>query len=299
MTYAIGFIGMGEAAGAICDGLNAGGAGPLGAFDIAAGNSAIGSAIRARAAKGRVALAGTAAELVKGSDVVISAVTAAEALDVATDAAPHLRPGQFYMDMNSASPDTKRRIGAIVEKAGGLFVEAAVMQAVPPNQHKVPMLLCGPAAPALIDKLKPLGMVLEYMGPELGQASATKMFRSIIMKGMEALFLESVMAASRYGVADKIMESVSEGFPGIDWKGLATYLIGRTAIHGERRAHEMDEVSETLHAMGLEPIMAEAAAKRIRQCCDGLQERFAGKAPDNYDVVMAAIRERDEKKAAE
>ena len=299
MVYAIGFIGMGEAAGAIADGLSASGAITIGAFDVAADSPATGKAIRARAEKGRVTLAGSTGELVNGADVVITAVTAAEALDVAKAAAPHLRPEQFYMDMNSASPDTKRAIGAIVGKAGGRFVEAAVMQAVPPNKHKVPMLLCGPAAPALIDKLKPFGMVLEYMGPELGQASATKMFRSIIMKGMEALFLESVMAASRYGVADKIMESVSEGFPGIDWKGLATYLIGRTAIHGERRAHEMDEVSETLSAMGLEPIMAEAAAKRIRQCCEGLQERFAGKAPDNYDVVMAAIRERDAMKAAE
>ena len=299
MANAIGFIGMGEAAGAITDGLTGAGVAPLGAFDVAADSPAMGQTIRSRAAKAKVMLANTIGDLVKGSDIVISAVTASVALDVAKSAAPHLRPGQFYMDMNSASPDTKRAIGVIVEQAGGRFVESAVMQAVPPNKHKVPMLLCGPAAPELIDKLKPFGMVLEYMGPELGQASATKMFRSIIMKGMEALFLESVMAASRYGVADKVLASVQEGFPGLDWKGLATYLIGRTAIHGERRAHEMDEVAETLHAMGLEPMMAEAAARRIRQCCAGLQDRFAGKAPDTYDAVMAAIRERDAQKAAE
>jgi 3-hydroxyisobutyrate dehydrogenase-like beta-hydroxyacid dehydrogenase len=299
MTNLIGFIGMGEAAGAIAEGLATAGAPSIAAFDAALADPVRGKAIRARAEKGRVTLAPSLAELVHGSEIVIASVTASVALDVAKAAAPHLRAGQLYMDTNSASPDTKRAIGAVIEEAGGRFVEAAVMQAVPPSKHKVPMLLCGAAAPDVIARLAPYGMVMEYLGPELGQASATKMFRSIILKGLEALFLESVMAASRYGVADKVMASIEEGYPGISWKGLATYLIGRTAIHGERRAHEMDEVGETLAAMGLEPIMSEAAARRIRQASAGLPERFAGKAPDTYDAVMAAIRDRDATKAAE
>ena len=39
-------------------------------------------------------------------------------------------------------------------------------------------------------------------------------------------------------------------------------MVNRAVVHGERRAREMEEVAETLRAIGVEPIMAEAAARR-------------------------------------
>ncbi|MCH7957387.1 MAG: DUF1932 domain-containing protein, partial [Proteobacteria bacterium] len=163
---------------------------------------------------------------------------------------------------------------------------------VPPLGHKVPMLVCGEAAPELVDRLSAYGMCLEDFGPEIGRAAATKMFRSIIVKGLEALFLECALASSRYGVTERVLGSLRIGYPGIDWNQLAHYLIGRTAIHGERRAHEMEEVAETLRAMGIEPIMADAAARRIGGCAKvGLKSRFKDKAPDSYHDVIRAIEE--------
>ena len=144
--------------------------------------------------------------------------------------------------------------------------------------------------------MQPLGMAMEDFGPELGRAAAMKMFRSIMVKGMEALFQECVLGAERYGVADRVLDSIGDGYPGLDWNKMASHLIGRTAIHGERRAHEMEEVAETLKALGIEPMMAAAAAKRIKWAADkGLAEKFGDTAPESFHDVVAAINEREEK----
>src|SRR3546814_7936676 len=100
------------------------------------------------------------------------------------------------------------------------------------------MLLCGEAAGEVIAELAPYGMNLEDFGTEIGRATATKMFRSIVVKGLEALFLECVLASSRYGVTERVFESLAVGYPGLDWDRLAHYLIGRRALHGERRSEE-------------------------------------------------------------
>jgi 3-hydroxyisobutyrate dehydrogenase-like beta-hydroxyacid dehydrogenase len=223
-------------------------------------------------------------------------VVSSVAVDVARDAAPHLEPRHTYVDLNSTSPGTKQEVGRIVGSTGAQFVEAAVMAAVPPLAHKVPLLMCGDAVPGLISRLSRYDMSLEDFGPEIGRATATKMFRSIMVKGLEALFLECALGASKYGVTDRVLESVGVGYPGLDWNKLAHYLIGRTALHGERRGHEMMEVAATLRGLNVDPIMADAAARRILYCAGlGLKSKFAGKAPENYHDVIAAIEEAERK----
>ena len=281
----IGFIGFGEAAAAICEGLAGEGARGIAAFDI-----------RPRRAQEGVAFASSLEDLLRGSDIVFAAVTSAVALRVAKEALPYLSDRHIYVDINSVSPETKIEIGEAVAATGARYVEAAVMAGVPAYKHKVPMLLAGEAAPDLIAIMAPLGMVMEDFGPELGRAAAAKMFRSVVVKGMEALFQECVLGAERYGVSDKVLDSIGDGYPGIDWKALASHLIGRTALHGERRSHEMEEVAETLKSLGIEPLMSAAAAKRIARAAGfGLKETFKGAAPKSYLDVVAAIREAEEK----
>ena len=278
-TPKIGFIGFGEAAASICQGLSGEGVTDIAAFDV-----------HARPATDGVRMAESLKDLLAGSHVVFSAVTSAVALTVAQDAAAHLSDRHLYVDINSVSPDTKIEIGKTVSASGARFVEAAVMAGVPPYGHKVPMLLAGDGAPELIELMAPFGMVLEDSGGELGSAAAAKMFRSVMVKGMEALFQECVLGADRYGVADKVLDSIGDGYPGIDWKALASRLMGRTAIHGERRAHEMEEVAETLKALGIEPLMAEAAAKRIAWAARrGLKEKFGDEAPESFHQVLDAL----------
>ena len=277
----LGFIGFGEAAAALSDGLLGAGLAKITAFDT-----------RSRPAMKGVVMGKDMADLIAGADVIVAAVTSAVALDVAKAAARHLQPRHIYVDINSVSPEVKIAIGKVIDKTGARYVEAAVMAAVPPFKHKVPMLLGGRAAPDFIKIMAPYGMALEDFGPEIGRAAATKMFRSVVVKGMEALLQECVLAADRYGVADRVLESVKDGYPGLDWKALADYLIGRTAIHGVRRAHEMIEVSETLKSLGIEPMMSAAAAKRIAWAGNfGLKDKFGDKAPKSFHEVMKAIAE--------
>ncbi|MDA0305020.1 MAG: DUF1932 domain-containing protein [Proteobacteria bacterium] len=281
----IGFIGFGEAATCIAEGLASEGATGMTAFDI-----------RERPAPNGVAMAVSLQGLLAEADIVFAAVTSAVALNVAREAAPYLTPQHLYVDINSISPQTKIAVGKVITDTGARFVEAAVMAGVPGYGHKVPMLLGGQAAPALIELMKPFGMALEDFGPEIGRAAAFKMFRSIMVKGMEALFQECVLGADRYGVADRVLDSIADGYPGIDWNKLASHLIGRTAIHGERRAHEMEEVAETLKALGIEPMMSAATAKRLHWATDqGLKEKFGDTAPESFHEVLKAIAEHEKK----
>src|SRR5262249_52887558 len=152
----------------------------------------------------------------ESAEIVISTVTCARAKEAAAQTAPFLKAGHLYADLNSVSPALKQEIEEIIAATGAGFVEAAVMSPVPPHGHRAPMLLGGKAAPAFRDLLTPFGMRLEVISEKVGTAAATKMFRSIIVKGLEALMLECVLAAAPYGADERVFSSLSESFPGID-----------------------------------------------------------------------------------
>jgi hypothetical protein len=118
------------------------------------------------------------------------------------------------------------------------------------------------------------------------------MFRSVVYKGLEALLFECVLGAGQYGAEQRVFASLSESIPGVDWKKLADYMIGRVVVHGERRAREMDEVAKTLEELGIEPMMASATARRFDWAAElGLKEKFHGDFPKTYEEVLDAIRE--------
>ena len=169
-----------------------------------------------------------------------------------------------------------------------------MMAPVPPYGHKVPMLAGGAGAQQFVDKLAPFGISAEIVSREVGTAAATKMFRSIIVKGMEALITECVLGASRYGAEERVFQSLSETFPGLDWAHMATYMVGRVVVHGERRAREMEEVAETLRSMGVEPMMAEATVRRMDWSAQlGLKKLFHGEAPATHREFADAVAELD------
>lgn len=285
----IGFIGFGEAARAIARGLRGAGAGPVLAYDLLLTRPDAAAPLAERAEAAGVELVDSPAALAARADVLFSAVVAGAAEAVGREVAPHLRPGQLFVDLNSTSPGVKRAVARTIETAGGRFVEAAVMAAVPPHGQRVPMLLCGEAAGELVERLAPYGMRLEVLGPDVGAASAVKMLRSVIIKGLEALLVECLLGAERYGAGDRVLASIEASFPGLDWTELAHYLLGRTALHAERRAHEMGEVAATLEELGIEPIMARAAAERLQRCANAhLQDAF-DEAPARYQDVIAAL----------
>jgi 3-hydroxyisobutyrate dehydrogenase-like beta-hydroxyacid dehydrogenase len=202
------------------------------------------------------------AALCEQATFIISAVTASNTLAVAEEAARHLRPGTVFLDLNSASPGVKQQASRLIDAAGGRYVEAGVMTSVPPYGIAVPMLLGGSHAEALAQTLAEWGMNARAVAPEIGVASAIKMCRSIMIKGMEALVIESYATARRYGVESHVLPTLVETFPQIDWDRTGAYFFSRVAQHGKRRAEEMRESARTVQEAGFPPIMAAAIAEK-------------------------------------
>jgi 3-hydroxyisobutyrate dehydrogenase-like beta-hydroxyacid dehydrogenase len=284
---AIGFIGFGEAAFHIAKGLRQAGIGAIAAYDIHSDEL-----IRSRAAEAGAKLVPSGAALAAVSDIIFSTVTANQAFAAAEQTAPHLKPTHLYADLNSVSPGLKQTLARVIGATGAKFVEVAVMAPVPPYGHQVPLLTGGSHAPEFAQRLLPFGMKIEIGTANIGDAAATKMCRSIMVKGIEALMTECVLSARHYGVDEKVLASLCDSFPGMDWPQLASYLVGRVVVHGKRRAREMEEVAETVREAGVEPVMAEATARRMDwSACLNLKEAFGGKAPADYREFARKVAE--------
>ena len=262
------------------------------AYDIRRNNSTYANLINKRANASQTKIKKNLVNLVSGCDIIISSVTAKSALVVATEVKKIIGKGQFFLDINSVSPDTKRKIANIFDKGDpSLFVEAAVMAAFPALKHKTPILICGPHVPAFMRTVKKYNVDLTDTGRDFGNASAIKMFRSIIIKGIEAILQESMLGASAYGVSEMVLKSVQNSYPGIDWEYLTTYLLGRTVIHGQRRAEEMREANATLRHLVVNPIITEAIANRIQIAANAwLRQAPKNEGPDHYQEILDVIK---------
>ena len=280
----IAFIGFGEAGQTIGRGLLGANAATLRAYDIVGEALEKATALGAQAAKDHV-------DAVREADIVFLAVTASSSLQAALSCLPGLRKGQLFLDINSVSPQRKIETAARVAPTGASYVDVAVMAPVAPYLHKVPCLIGGPGAEALLPRARAMGMKMDFVSGEVGQASAIKMFRSIMIKGLEALVLESMLAASEYRVEERVLASLRETFPTLDWEKLSGYMLERVVSHGKRRAAEMREVAETLKGIGIEPLMAAATAARQQWLADlDVKQRLGGRKSEDRAELLRAIR---------
>jgi 3-hydroxyisobutyrate dehydrogenase-like beta-hydroxyacid dehydrogenase len=259
----IGMIGYGEVGKIFSAGLkNKPGVASIIAWDLKFTEPDAGSEPGAEAHRMGMEAAAGMARLCEAATLIISAVTASSTLAVTREAALHIRPGAFFLDLNSASPGTKRQAAAALEAAGAHYVEAGVMTSVPPYGIRVPMLLGGVKAEDLASTLRGWGMDATTVASDIGVASAIKMCRSIMIKGLEALVIESYSTALHYGVADKVLPTLAETFPQIDWPTQGAYFFSRVVQHGKRRAEEMRESAATVREAGFPPLMAAAIAEK-------------------------------------
>lgn len=259
--WRVGLVGYGEVGRILAEDLRAQGI-AVSAYDLKLDNAATAASLQTHAAQHDVALLGASGELAAGADLIISAVTASQTVRVAQACAGSVRSGSFFLDFNSASPGAKQRAAALIDAAGGRYVEGAVMTSIPPYRIKVPLLLGGAFAAELSPRINALGFSSKVASDKLGVASATKMCRSVIIKGLEAMVIESFTTARHYGVEDAVMASLVETFPGIDWEKQATYFFQRVIAHGRRRSEEVREVAETVRDAGLTPWSASGTAER-------------------------------------
>lgn len=270
----VGIVGYGEVGKILAEDLRKDGV-RVSAYDVKLADSR-GDAMRSHADSIGVTVTASHAELAAEADFIISAVTASQDVAVAEACAPAIKAGAWFLDFNSASPGAKQRAAALIDGAGGRYVEGAVMTSVPPYRIKVPLLLGGAGARELAPLLNELGFAAKPASDKLGVASATKMCRSIMIKGLEAMVIESFTTARAYGVEDAVLASLKETFPGIDWEKQGAYFFQRVIEHGRRRAEEVREVAETVRDIGLTPWSAQGTAERQAWVADLADEGLFG-----------------------
>ena len=259
----IGILGFGEVGQRFATDLRAGSATrSLATFDLLLHQAAAGESMRRHAAANDVELLTDAAGLADECDLIFSAVTASQARAAVEALCSRALADVWVVDLNSASPGTKIECAARVAAAGGRYVEAAVMTSVPPHGIRVPMLLGGAHAAACEEELRALGFIAQTVSDELGIVSAIKLCRSVIIKGLESLVIESFTAARAFGVEHQVLASLRETYPQFDWESQGDYLFSRVIQHGKRRAEEMRASSEMIDASGVGGVMGGAAAIR-------------------------------------
>jgi 3-hydroxyisobutyrate dehydrogenase-like beta-hydroxyacid dehydrogenase len=284
----IALIGLGEVGRVLAEDLRARGESDLAAWDTAFADR------ESRASHNAAALgltpAASAADAARDAGLVVSAVTAANDLAAAQAVAGGLAANAWFLDLNSASPGQKQASAKVIEAAGGRYVECAVMAPIEPKRITAPMLLGGPHAHAFAGVAASLGFVgAVFCSDELGKASATKLCRSVMIKGVEALLTESMLAARAWGVEEPVLRSLSNLLPSDDWEKLATYMISRSLEHGKRRAEEMREAARTVEETGIAPLMATATAERQAWAAEFADAREAGGVAAIIDAIRARL----------
>jgi len=287
MESRIAFIGFGEAGRALA-------APGAVAYDCKTSTPSTRPAMLATYVEAGVQGAGDAPEALAGAEVVLSLVTADQAVAAAEACAPHLAAGALWLDMNSVSPAAKRRAALAVEAAGGRYADVAVMAPVLPARRAVPLLVAGPHAKAAVTALAALGFArASVAGEAVGQAAAIKMIRSVMVKGLEALSAECALAAAEAGVTDAVIAALDASWQEQGWAGRFDYNLDRMLAHGTRRAAEMDEVAATLEDLGIEPAMSRAAADWQRSI-----GAIGAGVPEGLEAKLAAITARKPARAA-
>jgi 3-hydroxyisobutyrate dehydrogenase-like beta-hydroxyacid dehydrogenase len=262
-TPRISFIGFGEAGQAIASGLRDAGIEQITAWDILFPETA-GARLKAAGDAIGIRAATSAADVVRETDMIISAVTAASSVDAARSVAPYISGSPYYLDINSVSPGRKQETAKLLGD-NVRYVDIAVIAPIHPARHRTPLLIAGPHAEKVSPLLRELEMQLTVVGAETGAAAAIKMIRSVMIKGIEALTLECFLAAARAGVLEEVTASLKNNYPTLDWRAITDYNLERMASHGERRAAEMEESAATLRELGLDPLMVESTVKRQRE----------------------------------
>lgn len=286
----IGFVGFGEAGYGLAKGLGLAGLEQITAYDKFWDTPPYNEVIQSRAKDAKVRILPDVQKLASCSDFILSTVTVSVAKEAAEQVAAFLREEQIYVDMNSCSSHTKQDIALIINKSGAKFVDAAVIGAVTSYGHKVPILACGAGAAEFQSRISSHGMNIRCIEGKPGSAAAVKMVCSIYTKGLEALLIETLVAAYKYDTLDLVLDLIAEVTEGRPFKETVNRLITTDVIHARRRVGEMNEVIATLNEVNIEPVMSKATRTKLEQSVKlHLREYFKDKIPEKYIEVLKAI----------
>ena len=286
----IAFIGFGGAGYGISRGLRQAGVRNIFFFDKHQDTPPYSTGIREHAAETGAVMQPSINALASSSDLIISCVTGTEARSTAEACAPFLKESHLYVDVNTASPRTKEAVAAVVAQTKALFVDAAMMGAIPIFLHKVPILASGAGAQRFKTIMQPYEMDITCVGELPGQASAIKMFRSIFMKGLLALLLEMLAATHVYQVNETVLASIAATMEKLPFRDTVRLQLTKGAVNAERMTHEMEAVIETLEDLQLPAVMSRTTMEKLKWFGElGMRERFGGNLPQTMDEVLDIV----------
>lgn len=289
MTFA--FIGFGEVSYCISKGLRADFPGEIdiSAYDvILGGGKPIEQTVRERAAEAGVALADSLDAAIKDADVVFCAVQGAYSLEVGNAARAFLKPGAVYVDLTTANPSHKRALEKSFLEKRIDFVDAAMLGPLPLYLHKVPMLVSGSGLGKAERIMRECNMDVTPVAGPAGEASKIKLTRSVFMKGLQALLVETLLFARKAGVEDVVLDSISATMGKTSFRNTVKRLVTADLVHAERRAHEVSDSALVMKELGISPIMTSAAERRLMASAAlGCREELGGKAPADLGETYA------------
>jgi len=286
--FRLGFVGYGEIGSTLGRGLRAAGLASIAAYDRYAFDGPFADLIQGRARDAGVTLMRSNQELADAADVIVSVTPGSASLDSAAAFVGCLTERHTFIDFASATPKIKQAVAARLAGSGTLLGDGSI-EGTPKNGYAMPILVSGPAGERVRDLLVPFGMQITSVGETLGTASGIKILRSVLIKGIEALTDEMLLAARHYGVDEIVLASACKTLAR-PWMDTVEALIPSGVIHAKRRAEELEMSAEAVADAGVDPIMARAIAARLRWKADlGLKETLQGVEPANHREAMDAI----------
>lgn len=288
----LGFIGFGEVGFEMATGFKGEGLQDILVYDVMQGHPKFGPLLAERVEKTGVTLVDAPEKVLQQVDVVIVAVPGDKALDTARGIKAQVKSGSIYVDVSASSPEIKKSIAQELQGTGAVFVDGAMLGSLPLFKHKVPTLISGEGSDKFYEVMAPYHMDLEKVSDVPGEATAIKLVRSIFMKGLPALFVEVLEAASLMKVDHLVLKSLAGTMNACPFEETFNRLVTGSSVHAARRAHEMVNVVEMLNGLGVAPTMSQATYDRLTWLASkNIKEKFAGKTPKTWQEVVAAWQE--------
>jgi 3-hydroxyisobutyrate dehydrogenase-like beta-hydroxyacid dehydrogenase len=286
--FRLGLVGYGEIGSTLGAGLRGAGLESVSCYDKYAFDGPYADLIQARVREAGVTLVRSNGELAEAADLIVSVTPGVASLESADAFAPVLTNRHTFLDFASATPKIKQGVAAKLEATGALLGDGSI-EGTPLHGYSMRMLSSGPAGERACDLLNPWGMQIAFTGPVLGTASGIKIIRSVLIKGIEALTDEMLLAARQYGIDEVVLASASKTLAR-PWMDTVQSLTPSGAIHAKRRAEELEMSAEAVADAGVEPIMARAVAQRLRwKESLGLKDHFKGVVPATYQEALDAM----------
>ncbi|MGN7313068.1 DUF1932 domain-containing protein [Alkalicoccobacillus gibsonii] len=283
----IGFLGFGEAAFELSTGLKEEGLQSIQAFDVMADDETFGPKIKDRAQRVGIELKTTLTELVTDIEVLFVAVPASKALEVSKNVRDQRNGNTFlYVDVSASTPKVKQDIEAGLTEDGIAFVDAAMLGPLPVYKHKVPISVSGNGTDELIAKMEPYHMNITPVGKRAGDASAVKLIRSVFMKGLVGLYLETLEASEAFNVSEEVLSSLENTMDSHSFIDTLNRLVTGSAVHAERRAFELSGSIEMLQEAGINANLTQAAKDRLVELAEVSVPYQGEEKPDTWKQVL-------------